>query len=71
MCDNTNVHLKKSSDAGNQRNTYSLYYADNVGKGCVWIQPCGWMGTHDLWEGNVSDSEYMQMSGMFPLLEHS
>ena len=68
MFDNTDVHVKKFSAAEVQRNTYSLYYANNVGKGGVWIQPCGWMGTHDLWEGNVSDSEYMQNSGIFPLL---
>ena len=68
MFDNTNVHVRKSSDAEVQRTTYSLYYADNVGKGAVFVQPCGWMGTHDLWVGSVSDSEYMLGSDIFPTL---
>ena len=28
------------------------------------------MGTHELWEGNVSDSEYMVESGVFPALNN-
>jgi hypothetical protein len=64
--DNTNVPLCfMPSDAEAQRNTYSQYYGGNVGKGGVFIQPCGWMGTHDLWMGAVSDTEYMLRSGIF------
>jgi hypothetical protein len=66
MWDNTNIPLCfKPTDAEAQRNTYSQYYSGNVGKGGVFIQPCGWMGTHDLWMGAVSDSEYMLRSGVF------
>jgi hypothetical protein len=54
-------------DAEAQRNTYSLYYGGNVGKGGVYIQPCGWMGTHDLWMGSVSDTEYMLKSKAFEI----
>ena len=55
--DNTNIKLPQPSDATAQRNTYSAYYAGNVGKGAVFIQPSGWMGTHDLWMGAVSDTD--------------
>jgi hypothetical protein len=66
MWDNTNVPLCfLPTDAEAQRNTYSLYYGGNVGKGGVYIQPCGWMGTHELWVGSVSDTEYMMKSSAF------
>jgi hypothetical protein len=66
MWDNTNIPLRfMPTDAEAQRNTYSQYYSGNVGKGGVFIQPCGWMGTHELWMGAVSDSEYMLRSGIF------
>jgi hypothetical protein len=66
--DNTNVPLCfNPSDAEPQRNTYSLYYGGNVGKGAVFIQPCGWMGTHELYMGAVSDTEYMIKSKVFEL----
>ena len=59
FCDNTDIPINTPADAEHQRNTYSAYYAGNVGKGAVFIQPSGWMGTHDLWMGAVSDSEYL------------
>jgi hypothetical protein len=63
MWDNTNVPFRfKPSTSDMQRNTYSAYYAGNVAKGGVFIQPCGWMGTHTLWVGAVSDTEYMERS---------
>ena len=62
--DNTDIRLSTPSDAEFQRNTYSAYYAGNVAKGAVFIQPSGWMGTHDLWMGAVSDSEYFVKSGI-------
>jgi hypothetical protein len=62
MWDNTNVQIPKPSLAEAQRLTYSAYYGGNVGKGSVFIQPCGWMGTGELWMGAVSDSEYMERS---------
>jgi hypothetical protein len=68
MWDNTNVPLTyKPSASDAQRNTYSMYYAGNVAKGGVFIQPCGWMGTHTLWVGAVSDSEYMERSGVLEI----
>jgi hypothetical protein len=33
----------------------------------VVIQPCGWMGTHELYMGAVSDTEYMVKSKVFEL----
>jgi hypothetical protein len=64
MWDNTDLPMYKPSAAETQRNTFSAYYAGNVAKGGVFIQPCGWMGTHDLWEGGVCDSEYLLKSGI-------
>ena len=61
---NTDIRITTPSDAEHQRNTYSAYYAGNVGKGAVFLQPAGWMGTHDLWMGAVSDSEYFVRSGI-------
>jgi hypothetical protein len=58
--DNTSLPMFKPSGARTQRPTFSAYYA----KGSVFIQPCGWMGTGELWEGGVSDSEYMLKSGI-------
>ena len=64
MWDNTNIRLYKPSNTEAQPNTYSTYYAGNVGKGAVFVQLCGWMGTHDLWCGEVGNSEYMIRSGV-------
>jgi hypothetical protein len=66
MWDNTNVLLCfKPTCAEAQRNIYSCYYNGNVGKGGIHIQPCGWIGTHDLWMGAVSDTEYMLKGNVF------
>jgi hypothetical protein len=64
MWDNTDISIPKPSDAEAQRLTYSPYYGGNVAKGSIFIQPCGWMGTGELWMGAVSDSEYMERSGI-------
>jgi DDE superfamily endonuclease len=65
MWDNTNIPMVfKPTAADLQRNTFSAYYASNCAKGGVFIQPCGWMGTHELWEGRVSDTEYLKNSGI-------
>ncbi len=66
MWDNTALRMKgKPTNAELQRNTYSSYYAGNVAtKGAVFVQLCGWLGTHDLWVGAVSDTEYMKKSGI-------
>jgi hypothetical protein len=63
MWDNTDVNIYQPSDADNQRNTYSSYYGGNRAKGAVFIQPCGWAGTHMLYPGAIGDSEYMIRSG--------
>jgi DDE superfamily endonuclease len=68
MWDNTSLPICQPSCAEAQRNTYSKYYAGNVAKGGVFIQPCGWIGTKELWAGAISDSEYMEKSGI--LQEH-
>jgi DDE superfamily endonuclease len=61
MWENTNVNITfKPSVFETQRSTYLQYYAGNVAKGGVFIQPCGWFGAHELWVGRISDSEYMQ-----------
>ena len=62
--DNTNVHLDKPSDARKQRATFSAYYGENCAKGGVFLQLCGWMGVHELWSGGVSDTEYLNKSGI-------
>ena len=56
--DNTNVDISQSSCAELQRLTYSSYYAGNVLKGGVSLQLCGWLRTHYLWTGAVSDTIY-------------
>jgi hypothetical protein len=70
MYDNTNITMKQPSDAEAQRATYSLYYRGNVGKGAVHVQPCGWIGSSEIWTGGVSDSFYMENGEVFPTLNH-
>jgi hypothetical protein len=66
MWDNTNIPLCfNPSDKEAQWNTYLLYYGGNVAKGAVFILPCGWMGTHELYMGDISDTEYMVKSKVF------
>jgi hypothetical protein len=62
MFDNTNIMIRQPTDADAQRCPYSVYYSGNVGKGAVFIQPCGWVGSHEIWTGGVSDSAYMKQS---------
>jgi DDE superfamily endonuclease len=70
MWDNTDVTMYKPSQAEAQRLTYSQYYSGNVGKGSVFIQPCGWMGTGEIWTGGVSDSDYMVRSKILEYQQH-
>jgi hypothetical protein len=69
MWDNTNINMFKPSSSHSQRCTYSLYYSGNVGKGSVFIQPCGWMGSHEVCMGAVSDTDYFNRSGMSKIHE--
>lgn len=52
-----------------QRLTFSAYYGSNVAKGGVFVQLCGWLGTFELWMGAVSDTEYLNNSGILKLQE--
>ena len=65
--DNTGVNMVKPSDSFNQRITYSSYYGGNVAKGGVFVQLCGWTGTYDLYPGAMSDSEYLNDTGIFSI----
>jgi hypothetical protein len=65
MFDNTKINIRQPTDAEAQRSTYSVYYAGNVGKGAVFIQPCGWQGSYELWTGGVSDTTYMNDNKIF------
>jgi hypothetical protein len=62
--DNTGVSLHKATDAVIQCLTYSSYYAGNVGKGSIFIQLCGWLGTHELYPGAMSDTNYLNKTGI-------
>ena len=62
--DNTGIVLHKPSQSLLQRITYSSYYAGNVAKGGIFIQLCGWLGTHELFTGAMSDSEYMNTTNI-------
>jgi len=44
--------------------TYSAYYAGNVAKGGVFLQLCGWLATHELYPGAMSDSRYLNETGI-------
>ncbi len=56
--DNAGIHLHKPMDAELQSLMFSSYYAGNVAKGGIFIQLCGWLGTHDLYPGAMLDSMY-------------
>lgn len=58
---NTGIKIHKPSDSLSQRLTWSSYYASNIGRGGVHIQPRGWMGTIELYKGAMSDSEYFNI----------
>jgi hypothetical protein len=65
--DNTGVNLHKFTDALLQRLTYSSYYAGNVAKGGIFVQLCGWLGTWEFYPGAMSDSKYMNETGILEL----
>ena len=46
---------------------YSAYYAGNVAKGGIFrsSQLCGWLGTHELYPGAMSDSRYLNETIIF------
>ena len=61
--DMTGIRAYQFGAADTNCHTYSKYYSGNVFKGGIFTQCCGWMGTHDLWGGNVSDTEYNKSAG--------
>jgi hypothetical protein len=64
MWDNTGIKMPKPSDPEMQQNTWSSYYHANVLKGSVSIQLYGWITSYDLWMGAMSNSEYLERSGI-------
>ena len=67
--DDTNIDMPHPGDASLNRRTFSSYYGGNVGKGAVFVQLCGWLGTWSLWTGAVSDTYYLCNSGILDLQE--
>ena len=63
--DTTGIKLNTPSDALLQRLTYSAYYAGNVARGGIFVQLCGWLGTHELYPGAMPDSRYLNETGIF------
>jgi hypothetical protein len=64
MWDMTDVSIHQPSSAESSRLTYSPYYGGTCAKGGIFIQSSSWIGTHDLWMGAVSDSEYLTRCGI-------
>lgn len=62
--DGTNTDMDKPANPDLQRLTHSRYYGGNVGKGGVFLQLCGWGGVGELWTGAISDTDYMNRSGI-------
>ena len=52
--DTTGLKLHTPSNAMLQRLMYSAYYAGNVARGGIFVQLCGWLGTHELYPGAMS-----------------
>ena len=67
--DNSDVKVCVYENPLYQRNTYSKYDGGNCAKGAVFLQPCGWIGTTELWTGHISDTEYMERNKIFQLQE--
>ena len=65
--DMTSFRCPKPSNAELQRLTWSSYYGMNCFKGGIGLQLCGWIVTHELWTGAVSDTKYQEESGIFEI----
>ena len=63
----TSLKSPKPSNAELQRLTWSSYYGMNCFKGGIGLQLCGWILTHELWTGAVSDTRYQEGSGIFEM----
>jgi hypothetical protein len=64
MWDMTDIGIHQPSSGESSRLTFSSYYGGTCGKGGIFLQSSSWIGTHDLWMGAVSDSEYLTRSGI-------
>ena len=64
MWDMTDVKIPQLSSAESARLAYNKYYNGCCGKGGIFLQSSSWIGTHDLWMGAVTDSEYLTRSGI-------
>ena len=65
--DMTSIDMPKLGDAQMQQLTYSSYFANNVFKGAIGLQQCGWIVTHNLWTRCMSDTAYQEKSGIFEM----
>ena len=65
--DMTNISMPKAGDSQMQRLTFSSYYNENCFKGGIGLQQCGWIRTHNLWTGCVSDTSYQEKSGILEM----
>ena len=62
MHDTSDIKTPQYTDPSSQRATWSEYYGQNCAKGGIFLFPCGWGGTWDLWGGHISDSDYHRYS---------
>ena len=61
MHDMSDFALPEPSDGDLNKALWSKYYGGPCGKGGIFTQLCGWEGTHELFTGNIGDSEYVKL----------
>lgn len=64
MHDVSNSRPMKPSDPALQSALWNDCHHGCVAKGGMFVQPCGWEGTFELWAGGVDDSGYLTGDGM-------
>jgi DDE superfamily endonuclease len=67
MWDMTDLPISKPSDAEMQSNTHSSYFGGNVAKGGISLQQCGWIRLALLWQGGITDSDYIIRAGILEM----
>ena len=68
--DSTDVNLRFTASAAlEQRITYNSYYGRPCVKGGISHQPCGWVRSHHLWSGSISDTMYQEITGILEMQE--
>lgn len=70
MWDMTDLPIAKPSDAEMQSNTHSSYYGGNVAKGGIALQQCGWIRVSELWQGGITDTDYIVRAGILVMQNH-